>query len=336
LEPHPDFVGTRPDIAEIGDYKLEAQLPSGPDAMFYKASDAQGNFRLLKRLAPIYRLDTERKQLFESESVLAKLINHPNFVRWLSHEHIDGETIQTFQWSDGCSLAQVLGVYRYRGKNLSTGVALHLFEAVLSAFEHILDVSHSNLDRVDTYLSVRPSVLRLTNAGQCLVCDYSVGPIPMVPTPGLGLGDITFSLYAAPEQCVPGRTPDYRATFFSLGVLAFDLLTTKPLFHDSPHIDMQGVQRRKVRCLHPRLSDVNPSLKLLDQLVMSLLQPLPERRNCSIGHVRDALHEAVLQYDCSIETEEASFLVREWESLRESVLAGDHQSNERKQITELN
>jgi serine/threonine protein kinase len=130
--------------------------------------------------------------------------------------------------------------------------------------------------------------------------------------------------------------PDHRAAFFSLGVLAFELLTTRPLFGDNPRIDLQLVNRRKVRCLHPRVSDVNPSLKPVDDLVLSLLQPSPEKRNCNIGHIRAALREGTVGHDWSRGKDDVSCLVKEWESLRESVLAGDHLSNERKRITELN
>lgn len=309
----------RLDISALGAFRLQARLPGDPDVSYYQAVDSDAQQKLLKRLVPSQRFDSTRKFLFEQESDLARNLNHPGLATWLERRNLDGETLHIFAWSGDCGLDQVLAAQRYQERLIDPGLAAFMFNQVLDAVEYFLEIAGDmDQDLPPPELSVRPSLIRVSGNGDLVLADFRIGPLPSKYFSRFHTDDMTLNFYAAPEQCVAGRRPDRRALFYSLGVLAFELFTNRPLFTLSQRLELQAVNRRKVRCLHPRASDVDPGLAAVDDLILALLHPLPEKRLCDFARIRSHL----LGIPMNADRRSITGLVEEWARLRDQVLSG--------------
>ncbi|MDH3377677.1 MAG: hypothetical protein OEQ39_12065, partial [Gammaproteobacteria bacterium] len=178
----------------------------------------------------------------------------------------------------------------------------------------------------DLHVALRPDALNLCDDGQCQILQFSLIPPPSITRSIIYSGEQSYAMYAAPEQCVAGPIPDFRADFFTLGMLGFELLTSKSLFClESGEMKMSLVNRRKIRCLHPLLSDVDPDLEKYDDAVIGLLQPLPELRTGQLDTFRSSITDAIAHGDVMAGTSDVCAFITEMqnleraETLRESV-----------------
>jgi len=325
-----DLRGDRPDINGLGDLRLESRLPGDPDVAFYRALDTGDKPRLLKRLAPSQRFDATRKFLFESEKDLGQSLDHPAFVRWVDCRRADGEVLQIFDWAGDCSLLQILATLRYLKRRVDPVVAAYMFGQVLDALEYFREVTRSiDMELPRPELSLRPSLIRVSKGGDLVLTDFRIGSLPSPVFSRLYPEDLSLNFYAAPEQCASGRKPDHRVAFHNLGVLAFELFTGRPLFASNQRIELLLINRRKVRGLHPRASDVYPDLAILDEMIVGLLQPLPEKRTSDIEQIRRSLHRITPEPIAGRDAVAA--LVSQWNTLRENILSGMHDQAQREQ-----
>ncbi|WP_437554887.1 protein kinase [Sorangium sp. So ce367] len=103
---------------------------------------------------------------------------------------------------------------------------------------------------------------------------------------GLRLGSV---VYMAPEQCLDARDIDARADLYSLGVLAFELLTGRPPFvGDASAVVHAHVSRRP-----PRPSEIAPLPRGADDVLLRALAKAREERFGSARAFSEALRAAL-------------------------------------------
>ncbi|WP_437910633.1 protein kinase [Sorangium sp. So ce327] len=103
---------------------------------------------------------------------------------------------------------------------------------------------------------------------------------------GLRLGSV---VYMAPEQCLDARDIDARADLYSLGVLAFELLTGRPPFvGDASAVVHAHVSRRP-----PRPSEIAPVPRGADDVLLRALAKAREERFGSARAFSEALRAAL-------------------------------------------
>jgi hypothetical protein len=118
----------------------------------------------------------------------------------------------------------------------------------------------------------------LVHGDRLWITHLNIGLPPALNSTLYRSEDRTYLDCVAPEQCIAGRRPALNSHLFTLGHLVFQLLTgngVNSLWQNAP---MDVILSRKARLVHPFVSDIRPGLALADELVMNLLQPLPERR----------------------------------------------------------
>lgn len=101
--------------------------------------------------------------------------------------------------------------------------------------------------------------------------------------------------YLAPEQ-VNGEPTDHRTDLFALGIVLWNALTGKRLFHDRiEHMTLSNVLERKI----PRPSAIGLSPPpALDAIVMKALERDPERRFQGAAEMAGALQDAARGASC--------------------------------------
>jgi len=264
----------------IGELTILGPIASSPDEELFLARTHENSTVIVKRLSIAYRYDKKRREVYQRESRLAEELDHPNIAGFIGMEEINGESIQLCHWSNGITLSRLLHLCQDQVNRMPVEMGLYLASQIVNALQYLATAAtRENPERLPLHIALRPDTIFLTDTGQCQLTQFSLVVPPSISTSIVQSQDQSYLVYAAPEQCVPGIEPDFRADLYTLGILLFELLTSKPLFHWIDGLDAALIIRRKVRCLHPLLSDVDPDLAEFDDIVTGLLQPLPQNRN---------------------------------------------------------
>lgn len=150
-----------------------------------------------------------------------------------------------------------------------------LVEHVAAALDyaHLRDLPH---------LALAPECITVDYDGQVLVTDFGIGRVLSEISPT----DVTKLRYQAPEQVGGGRG-DSRSDIFSLGLIAYEMLTGKSPF------DLSSTESVRASQLHSELQSptvVNPDVPPnVSRIIMCALARNPSERYRTAGHFADAL-----------------------------------------------
>jgi len=280
----------------IAHYRITAKLGQGGMGEVYRATDTKlGREVAIKVLPEAFAQDAERMARFTREAQVLAALNHPNIAaiygvedRALVMELVEGETLQG---------------------PLPLETALHYASQIASALEaaHEKGIVHRDL---------KPANVMITPTGVVKVLDFglaavaqSSGPSDSTISPTLtmsptGVGMILgTAAYMSPEQA-RGKPVDKRADIWAFGVVLFEMLTGKPLFHGETVSDtLAAVLTRepqweqvppRVRKLLRRCLEKDPAKRLRDiSGVALLLEEQPEAETVHRGKLPWAMAGAL-------------------------------------------
>lgn len=278
----------------IGKFSILNQVTCSPDEELFLARTLDHSTVFLKRLSIAYRFDRNRRLIFKREARFARKLDHPNIANFIGMEEIDGEMIQLYRWSNCIALSELLRLCKAHRKRIPSEIGISLAHQIVSALQYLISKAASeNTERLTLHVGLRPDAVFVTDDGRCQLVQISQILPPSISTSIINPELYQYMVYAAPEQCVPGIEPDLHADLYTLGVLIFELLTSKPLFYYSDRLDKALINRRKVRNLHPLLSDVARDLAVFNDIVNGLLQPLPRNRSTDLVKIIDSFKLAL-------------------------------------------
>jgi tetratricopeptide (TPR) repeat protein len=282
---------TRVESAGIGDgstlqvgsviadrYELLKLLGEGGMGSVYKARD-----RELDRLVALKVIRSELAghptvlQRFKQELILARKVTHRNVVRIFDLGVADGLRFITMEFVEGRDLSSLL---EDRHK-LSPEETVKILRQVCSALEvaHHEGVVHRDL---------KPQNIMVEGNGRACVMDFGLAR-SMEATGLTQVGAIMGTpAYMSPEQA-KGMPADERSDLFSLGIIAYQMLTGKvPFKADTALASMllrtQGPPTPPI--------ELEPSLpKGLSDIVLKMLATAPEARYQTAAELNKDLHD---------------------------------------------
>ena len=210
----------------LGRYEILSPLGKGGMGEVYRAKDIDlGREAAIKILPIAFARDPERLARFEREAKALASLNHPNIATIYGlEESPDGKAI-AMELVDGATLSSPLPL------NDALRIAVQIAEA--------LEAAH---DKGITHRDLKPANIMVTNAGLVKVLDFGLAAVGGAP-PASAADSPTFTMertgagvilgtaaYMSPEQAA-GRTVDRRADVWSFGVVLYEMLTGKSLFH---------------------------------------------------------------------------------------------------------
>jgi len=262
-------LGNRYEIVEI--------LGEGGMGAVYKAIDRElGRTIALKVIRPEMANNADILQRFKQELILARQITDRNIIRIFDLGEAEGIKFITMEYVEGESLHHLL---RQHGK-LPVEEAVDLLEQVLSGLSaaHREGVIHRDL---------KPGNIMRDKQGRVVVMDFglarSLEGDGMTRT-GAMLGTME---YMSPEQA-QAMDLDERSDIFTMGLIAYELLTGKmPFQADSAVASLLRRTRERAIPISEITREVPP---VLSNIISKCLERDPRLRYQTAQAVLDDLH----------------------------------------------
>jgi serine/threonine-protein kinase len=213
---------------QLGQYRLRRRIGGGGMGEVYLAEH-----QLLKRpcavklIRPDRVTDPRALARFEREVRLTATLSHPNTVQVYDYGRTeDGTYYYVMELLEGLSLAELVD----RHGPLPSGRAVYLLRQVCQALReaHAAGLIHRDIKPSNIFAARyggMDDVAKLLDFGLVLpAASASVAPLS---EDGQILGT---PLFMSPEQAIGGRPLDERSDIYSLGAVAYYLLTGRPPF----------------------------------------------------------------------------------------------------------
>jgi eukaryotic-like serine/threonine-protein kinase len=274
----------------FGAYLVYERLGVGGMAEVYRAKKRgiEGFERqvALKRLLPALAADDEFVRSFVREARLASQLRHVNIAQTYDLGRIGGAYFIAMELVDGKDLRQILRHTAY-----ATGpMPVPLILSVMVQLCEALDYAHTLRDESGQVLGiihrdVSPSNVIVGRDGTAKLIDFGIARVS-AGTMHTASGQIKgkFS-YMAPEVLV-GQL-DARTDLWSLGVVAWELLTAQPLFTGGD--DLAVLERVRSQEIVPPSAINRHCPRDLDHIVMTALARNPTQRWQTAAQLRGAI-----------------------------------------------
>jgi len=246
-------VGWVPRIGdEFAGYRLVALIGHGGMSIVYRAEHiGLGRTVALKLLSPELSRDASFRERFERESRIAAALEHPNVIPIYEAGEQDGVLFIAMRYVGGADLKTRLK----RDGPLEPDQAASLVAQVAAALEaaHHQDLVHRDVKPANILVADDAGV---GGGAHIYLSDFGVAKSSSgagLTRTGLFVGTAD---YASPEQ-IEGKQLDGRADIYSLGCVAYEMLTASPAYEKDSEVAMMYAHLLEPP---PKVTDKRPEL----------------------------------------------------------------------------
>jgi len=217
---------------------------------------------VLKRILPHLAEDEHFVTMFRDEADLASKLVHKNVCNVLSFGQFAGTWFIAMEYLHGVPLSRMMTKLSKAGKMLDVrvvaGIITQAAEGLHSAHE-ARDATGALLGVV--HRDVSPPNIMVTSDGTVKVLDFGIakarGANSRTRT-GTVKGK---NAYMSPEQIL-GKPLDRRSDIFALGVVMYEMLAIKRLFHrDSDFLTFKAITEEPIPDIRDRRPDLPPGMR---------------------------------------------------------------------------
>ncbi len=268
-----------------------------------RATGARGRFVALKRMTSSARNDTRLRELFVAESRLLAQLQHANIVQVLDSFEGDGqhEPWLALEFLLGADVRTLLARATASDRTLPIEAAC----AIVAGAARGLHFAHQKRDPTGDSLrvvhrDVSPHNIFVTRDGAVKVLDFGIAR-SAEQLHQTSRTELKGKLgYMAPEQ-LEGRQVDARADIYGLGVVLWELVTGRRLWHrDHPLMANWATLHE----LPPPPSELRPEVSpALESLVLQMLARDPSDRPPDAEQVAITLEQQLFALGCASPTD---------------------------------
>jgi serine/threonine protein kinase len=278
--------------SRLGQYLLEELIGEGGMAVVFRARHVTFNRPAAVKLVKPGQATESMLARFDREVQFAGRLTHPNTINKYDHGRTpEGIFYCAMELVAGLNLAQVVAL----DGTVPTARAVHLLRQIGGSLReaHGLGLVHGDVKPQNIMLCGGPA-----DADVVKVLDFGLvrsvhredstsdaGPALLAGTPP----------YMAPEQLLDPQKADPRSDIYSLGAVAFKLLTAKDVFAGK---DVADVLAQAIEGAAPRPADVAPQTipAELDHLIVGCLAKQLDDRPPTIDDVLGVLERLATVY----------------------------------------
>jgi serine/threonine-protein kinase len=261
---------------KLGQYTLVEKLGEGGMGAVYRARHSMLRRPTALKLIRPDKADPATINRFEREVQLTATLTHPNTVTIYDYGRTeDGTFYYVMEFLEGADLGVIVKLTGPMLPQRAVHVLIQVAQALAEAHKKGLihrDIKPANV--LLTYTHV-PDVVKVVDFG--LVKDLRAEPSEMTAQQGVLTGTPTFM---SPEAIARPETVDARSDVYSLGCLAYYLLTASPVFNAATTIEICSQHLHAV----PTPISVKSKRevpKTLEALVLRCLSKNPDERPTS-------------------------------------------------------
>lgn len=298
---------------KFGKYLLTRRVAVGGMAELFKAKliGIKGFEKTLavKRILPEFSEDDEFIQMFVDEARISSHLHHPNIVQVFDFGAVDRAYYIAMEFIDGPNLKHLLQrVLKAKGR-FPRNVAIYVISEISKALDYAHHVRIEGAAVLNlVHRDVSPQNILASRTGLIKITDFGIAKaeIKLSQTqPGKIQGKFS---YMSPEQSA-GKDIDHRSDIFSLGIIAYEILSGIKLYGAE---DTRQRYKEVREANIPRLGALVPDLPAqLESLVMRMLAKDPNDRPQTCAEVTKELSEVLSNIPTERLTEELGQLVEE-------------------------
>jgi eukaryotic-like serine/threonine-protein kinase len=211
---------SKPELSQLGRYRIAGELGRGAMGVVYKAEDPVLN-RSVAVKTILMPADAEARIEYEArffqEAKAAAGLNHPNIIT-VHDAGREGDVVyMTMELLDGVDLRDFLK----RGR-----VALSLGLDIAAQLADGLAVAH---DQGVIHRDIKPANIMIVRDRYAKIMDFGIARIRLSDVKTQTGAVLGSPKYMSPEQ-VSGQRADHRSDIFSLGVTVYEMLVGQPPF----------------------------------------------------------------------------------------------------------
>ena len=305
-------------LKKFGRYFLLDRIAQGGMAEIFRArlNSAQGAGRVVvvKRIITAQGENEEFRSMFDDELNLTANFTHPNVIQIYDWGIEKSQPYISMEYIDGKNIRQVGNKFIEKGQKIPTDLVAYLIEQ--SALGLYYAHSFKNKLTGEAYdvvhRDISPQNILVSFDGGVKVIDFGVAKATTnseETKAGVIKGKLS---YLSTEQ-IACESLDGRSDMFALGIVFWELLTSKKLFH-APGENEYAVLKQIENCdAHIKVpSSINPEVpKELDAIVMKALAKNRDDRYANCGEFAKALRKYLNQHAPDFDNAVLSVTIKE-------------------------
>ena len=258
---------------QMGRYVIEDVIGVGGMGVVYRAIDEVLKRRVAVKTTKSISLSRGICDRFLDEARRLAKISHPNVVRVFDVGQIEVRPYFVMEYLTGETLAKRLR----RPNRVPPKLAIRVFRDVLEGVNavHRIGLVHRDIKPGNVIVNPGCSTCHLLDFGLADESEHAIGDSAVSGTYG----------YIAPER-LKGFPGDYRADFYSLGCVAYDLFTGNQW-----RGKFASDEQKPARQLEPENADWGETPSAVSDAIIRMLECNPDKRLSDYSVVRDLISE---------------------------------------------
>jgi serine/threonine-protein kinase len=263
----------------------------------------------IKRVLPALTKNTKFVTMFLDEARLSLFLQHANIVQVFDIGHADDTYFIVMEFVDGVDLKAIMEWRRRIGRRLTIGQTIYMIMEVCKGLAYAHDLTHPETgERLGiVHRDVSPANVLLSRNGEIKLADFGLAKAASQvesTDPGVVKGKMS---YLSPEAA-RGENVDHRADIFSVGVLLYEMLTSKRLFYgDTDYQTVELVRNAKIPPIAAQNPEVEPEF---EEICRKALARRTEDRFQTATDLQDALAHYLFSRGLKMIQRDISDLVR--------------------------
>jgi serine/threonine protein kinase len=267
---------------QLDHFLVQQPLGRGGMARVYKGLDLSLKRPVaIKVIEESLRASANYAQRFEREAQSVANLKHPNIVTVFHFGKLENVYYLVMEYIDGADLDAILHNYENSGELMPHADVLRILDATASA----LDYAHR---QGVIHRDVKPSNVMLERDGRPVLTDFGLALRQSEGTVGDTFGS---PHYISPEQARSSANAVPQSDLYSLGVMAYELLTGEVPF-DDPSPTALAMQHIMAQPPSPRAFNRNLS-EQVERVLYKALAKEPKDRYQSGAEFSAALRQAI-------------------------------------------